>query len=89
MTYRYDQGDIVDDSHHLGVSAREASILRRLRMLQRCIEKARLVKQFAIALERFHIVEVVSLYAEATAQKKHAGRASQGLVILSAFKDIS
>jgi hypothetical protein len=80
-TYGYDQGDIVDDSHHSGVSTGEASILRRLRMLQRCIEKARSVKQFATALERFHMTEVVSLYAEATAQKKHAGRASQGSLV--------
>jgi hypothetical protein len=81
LTYGYDQGDIVDDLHHSGVSAGEASILRRLRMLQRCIEKACSVKQFATALERFHMAEVVSLYAEATAQKKHAGRASQGSLV--------
>jgi hypothetical protein len=34
-------------------------------MLQRYIKKARLVKQFATALERFHIVEVVILYTKA------------------------
>jgi len=80
LIYGYDQGDIVD-SHHSGVSAGAASILRRLRMLQRCIEKACSVKQFATALERFHLAEVVSLYAEATAQKKHTGRASQGSLV--------
>lgn len=80
-TYGYNQGDIVDDSHHSSIRTREASILQRLRMLQRCIEKSRSVKQFATALERFHIAEVVSLYAEATAQKRHAGRTSQGSLV--------
>lgn len=79
--YGYDQIDIIDNSHHSGISAGEALILRRLRMLQRCIEKARSVKQFATALERFHMAEVVSLYAEAKAQRKHAGHASQGSLV--------
>jgi hypothetical protein len=81
LTYKYNQGDIVDNSYYLGISTREALILQQLQMLQKCIKKACLVKQFAIALKRFYIAKVVSLYKEATAQKKCTSCASQGSLV--------
>jgi hypothetical protein len=63
--------------YYSGISTGEVSILQQLQILQRYIEKACSVKQFATALERFYIAEVVSLYTEATVQKKYTGYISQ------------
>ena len=77
LIYRYNQSNIVDNLYYSGISTRKVLILQQLQILQRYIKKACSVKQFATALEQFHIAEVVSLYTKATVQRKNTGYISQ------------
>jgi hypothetical protein len=71
------QGNIDDDPRQPVISPEDTEICQKLDKLQRCIRRASPCILISTALERLYLAQVVSLYNEATAKRKHAGQASE------------